>query len=142
MSMEALKMIYYSYVHSVISYGIIFWRNSHFRDVIFKIQKRILIVITNAGRRDSCRELYTNLQILTLPSQYIFSLTVFVNKNRRCFVPHSGVHDINIHQKYNLHLPSINLTLVQKGVLILEVKFIITCHYILKCNLKIPSFLN
>jgi hypothetical protein len=85
MCMEALKMIYYSYVHSVVSYGIIFWGNSPFSNNIFKIQKRILRVITNAGRRDSCCELYKNLQILTLPSQYIYSLLVFVSKNRSCF---------------------------------------------------------
>jgi hypothetical protein len=54
MSVEVMKMIYYSYVHSVISYGIIFWGNSHFSDSIFKIQKRIIRVTTNTGRRDSC----------------------------------------------------------------------------------------
>ena len=32
--------MYYSYVHSVISYGIIFWDNSHLSDSIFKIQKK------------------------------------------------------------------------------------------------------
>jgi hypothetical protein len=71
MSSEILKMIYYSYFHSLLSYGIILWGNSHFSDSIFKIQKRIIRVITNTGRRDSCRELYKKLQILTLPSQYI-----------------------------------------------------------------------
>ena len=29
MSLDVLKIICYSYVHSVISYGIIFWGNSH-----------------------------------------------------------------------------------------------------------------
>jgi hypothetical protein len=82
-----------------------------------KFKKRILRVITNAGRRDSCRELYKNLKILTLPSQYIFSLLVFVNKNRSCFVPNSEVHDINTHQKHNLHFPSTKMTSVQKRVL-------------------------
>ena len=61
------------------SYGITFWGNSHYSDSIFKIQKRIRI-ITNTGRHDSCRQLYKQLQILPLPSQYIFSLLVFVNK--------------------------------------------------------------
>ena len=86
MFLEVMKMIYYSYVHSVISYGIIFWGNSHFSDSIFKIQKRIIRIITNTGRRNSCCELSKKLQILPLPSQYIFSLLVFVNKNRSCFI--------------------------------------------------------
>jgi hypothetical protein len=40
MSLDVMKMIYYSYVHSVISYGIIFWGNSHLSDSILKIQKK------------------------------------------------------------------------------------------------------
>jgi hypothetical protein len=110
-------MIYYSYVHSVMSYGIILGGNSHHSDRIFKIQKRIIRIITNTGGRVSCRQLYKQLQILPLPSQYIFSLLVFVNKNRRLFQSNSEVHDINPRYNYNLHLPSTNLTLVQKGVL-------------------------
>jgi hypothetical protein len=69
MSLDVMKMIYYSYVHSVISYGIIFWGNSHLSDSIFKIQKRIIRVITNSGRRDSCRDFYKKLQLLPLLSQ-------------------------------------------------------------------------
>ena len=79
MALDVMKIIYYLYVHSVLSYGIFFWGNSHLSDSIFKIQKRIIRVITNSGRRDSCRDFYKKLQILPLPSQYIFSILVFVN---------------------------------------------------------------
>jgi hypothetical protein len=54
MSLDALKMIYFSYVHSIMSYGIIFWGNSHHSDNIFKIQERMIRIITNTGRHDSC----------------------------------------------------------------------------------------
>ena len=117
MSLDVLKMIYFSYVHSVMLYGIIFWGNSHYSDSIFKIQKIIIRIITNTGRRDSCCQLYKQLQILQLPSQYIFSLLVFVNKNRGLLLSDSEIHDINTCYNYNLHLPSTNLTLVKKGVL-------------------------
>jgi hypothetical protein len=39
-------------------------------DSIFKIQTRIIRVITSSGRYDSCRELFKKLQILPLQSQY------------------------------------------------------------------------
>jgi len=126
MFLDVMKIIYYSNVHSVISYGIIFWSNSHLSDSIFKIQKRIIRVITNSGRRDSCCDFYKKLQILPLPSQYIFSLLVFVNKNRSCFISNSEIHDINTCHNHNLHLPSTNLTLMQKGVFFLEVRFTTT----------------
>jgi hypothetical protein len=117
MSLDVMKMMYYSYVRSVISYGIIFGGNSHLSGSIFKIQKRIIRIITNAGRQDSCHQLYKQLQILPLPSQYIFSLLVFVNKNRSLFLCNSEIHGKNTRLNHNFHLPSTNLTLVQKGIL-------------------------
>jgi hypothetical protein len=117
MSLDVLRTIYFSYVHSVISYGIIFWGNSHFSTNIFKIQKKIIRIITNICRRDSRCQLFKQLQILPLPSQYIFSLLIFVNKNRELFLTNSEIHDINTGYKQHLHLPSTNLKLVQKGVL-------------------------
>jgi len=117
MTLDVLRMVYFSYFHSIMSYGIIFWGNSHLSSNIFKIQKRVIRIITNKSKRDSCRQLYKQLQILTLPSQYIFSLLVFVAKNRDLFLSNSEIHDINTRNNYNLHLPTTNLTLVQKGVL-------------------------
>jgi len=40
MSESALKMIYHSLFHSILSYGIIFWGNSSQSITIFKIQKK------------------------------------------------------------------------------------------------------
>jgi hypothetical protein len=100
-----------SYVHSVISYGIIFWGNSHFSGSILKIKKRVIRIITNAGRRDSCSQLYKQLQILPLPSLYIFSLHVFVNKNRSSSLSNSEIHDKNTRFNHNLHLPSTNFNI-------------------------------
>jgi hypothetical protein len=117
MSLDVLKMVCFSHVHSDTSYGIIFWGNSHHSDSIFKIKKIIIRIITNTGRHDSCRHLCKQLQILPLPSQYIFSLLVFVSKNKGLFLCNWEIHDINTRYNYNLHLPSTNLTLVQKGVL-------------------------
>jgi hypothetical protein len=117
MSLEILKMFYFSYVHSIRSYGIVFWGNSSFSNNIFKIQKRILRIITNTNRCETCRPIFKQLQILPLPSQYIFSLLMFAIKNMQLFLLNSNIHGINTRIKHDLHLPSTNLTLVQKGVL-------------------------
>ena len=52
-SLDVLKMTYFSYVHSLMSYGIIFWGDSVHSKLIFKIKKRIIRIITNSNRRDS-----------------------------------------------------------------------------------------
>jgi hypothetical protein len=54
---------------------------------------------------------------LTLPAQYIFSLLMFVIKNRYFFPSNSEIHDRNTHYNHNLHFPTTNITLVQKRVL-------------------------
>jgi hypothetical protein len=53
---------------------------------------------------------------IPIPSQYIFSILVFVNGNSDLFQLNSEIHDLNTRYNCNLHLPSTQLTLVQKGV--------------------------
>ena len=77
-------MIYFSYVHSVLSYGIIFWGNIFYSNCIFNIQKRVCM---GSGRRVSCRDLFRQLNILSLQSQYIFSLLFFVLRTGINFHP-------------------------------------------------------
>ena len=92
MTIDVIRTVYFSCFHSVMFYGIIFWGNSHLSTNIFGIQKRIIRIITNKGKRDSCCQLFKTLQILTVPSQYIFSLLVFVTKNRGQFLSNSDIH--------------------------------------------------
>ena len=82
---KSRKMVYYSYYHSVISYGIIFWGTSPYSSNILRIQKRIVRIITNSSKRESCRQLYKQQQILTVYGQYIYSLLMFVVKSREVF---------------------------------------------------------
>jgi len=109
-------MIYFSTVHSIISYGITFWGNCTYSNIIFKIQKRVIRIMMNVGNRESCRELLKNLNILPLHSQYILSLVLFVVKNLNMFKSNSVVHTINTRNSSDLYLPSVHLSKVQKGV--------------------------
>jgi len=68
------------------TYGIILGGNQPYSDKIFKIQKRVIRIITNSRMRDSYRELFKKLEILPLYSQYIFSISVFVIKNKHLFL--------------------------------------------------------
>ena len=54
---KSWKMVYYSYFHSVMSYGIIFWGTSTYSNNIFRIQKRIIRIISNSSKREVCRQL-------------------------------------------------------------------------------------
>jgi hypothetical protein len=116
MSLENLRMTHFCNVHSILSYGIIFWGCSSCGNTVFKIQKRVIRIMMNAGNRESCRELLKKLNILPLHSQYILSLILFVVKNINMFKSNSMVHTIDTRHSSDLHLPSAHLSKVQKGV--------------------------
>jgi hypothetical protein len=51
------------------------------------------------GYREACRELFKELKISPLSSQYIFSLLLFVVNNRDYFVSNSVYHNINTRRR-------------------------------------------
>jgi hypothetical protein len=109
------KAIYFSCVHSIIAYGIIFLGNSPYSNNIFKLQKRAIRIIMNASSRVLYRELFNKLNILPLHSQYILSLLLFVVKYIEEFISYSEVHSINTCNRSDLYPPSIKLTKYHKG---------------------------
>jgi len=55
-------------------------------------------------------------------SQYIFSISIFVIKNKHLFYTNNQIHSIHTRFKANLHPPTANLTKFQKGVYYSAVK--------------------
>jgi len=119
---NTLKVIYYSYFHSIMTYGLIFWGNSPDSIKIFRLQKKIIRIMMGCRCTDSCRKLFPNLEILPLPSQYILSHLLFMIRNKSQFQVNSEIHQINTRQQANLHQPSVNATKYQKGVHCIGVK--------------------
>jgi len=115
LSLDSRKLIYCSYFHSILTYGIIFWGNSHYSNAIFKMQKRIIRIMVGIRNRDSCREYFKRLKILPLQSQYLLSLLLFVADNGDYFRSNSEIHCFNTKNKLNFHLPLTKLTVFQKG---------------------------
>ena len=124
---SALKMIYHSLFHSVMAYGVMFWRNLPHSPVIFKMFKRVIKILMGSGFRESCRGLFMELKILTLTSQYIFSLLLFVVLNRGYFAPNSVYCNFNTRQKNELHLPHLSQTVHKKGVLYPGIHWVGSC---------------
>jgi hypothetical protein len=52
LSKNALNMLYFSYIHSIISYGIIFWGISVNSIKIFRLQKKILRIMTKSKKTE------------------------------------------------------------------------------------------
>jgi hypothetical protein len=70
----------------VLTYGTVFWGTSSSCDKLFKLQKRVVRIMTDQGVRTSYRDLFEEIEILPLKSQYIFAILLFVVKNKKLFI--------------------------------------------------------
>jgi hypothetical protein len=71
--------------------------------------------MTKTRSRDSRRQLFKWLEILSLQSQYLFSLLLFVVRNKVLYTTNQEIHNINTRSNINLQLPVCNLTVFQNG---------------------------
>jgi hypothetical protein len=121
--LDTLRIIYFAHIHSIISYGIIFLGSSSYTNKVFILQKKIIRIITNTKSRKSCMELFKNLEIMTLYSQYIYSLILYTVNNKYLFNTNNEIHTYRTRYNNNLHLPIVKLSEFNKGAYISGVKF-------------------
>jgi hypothetical protein len=83
---------------------------------IFVAQKRAIRVTLRLNPRSPCKERFKRLGILTVPSLYIYSMMMFIVRNRNIYQMNSAGHQIYTRQFGNLHVSSVRLSLIQRGV--------------------------
>ena len=115
MSRDILKSVYFAHIHSLLSYGIIFWGSSSYAKKIFMIQKKSIRIITNSKPTESCRHHFINLEIMTMYSQYIYSLMVYIVKNQHLYEFNNEIHKYRTRYNNDLHLRSANLKRYKDG---------------------------
>ncbi|KAG8250740.1 hypothetical protein J6590_108611 [Homalodisca vitripennis] len=95
-AISILKMAYYGLVYPHMSYGITLWggcANTHFQRC-FVLQKKAIRIISKIGMRESCREHFKSLDLLTLPSLYMYETVLYCRY--KCEVTRGrDIHDYN-----------------------------------------------
>ena len=86
------------------------------------LQKRAVRLTKGHGNRTSFRNFFKHLNILPLKSKYMFSILLFVIKNRNLFTTNSDNHTIKTRQSDNLYLPSSSLSIHQNGAHLIGIK--------------------
>jgi hypothetical protein len=83
-NINTIRSIYYSRFHSTrtIKYGTLFEGNSSNSAKMFTLQKKTVRITAGAQPRTSCRSIFKQLEILSLPCKYIVSLTNFIIHNQ------------------------------------------------------------
>jgi len=136
---EILKIIYFAHFHTVMSYSVIFWGNCSYAKKVFIFQKKIIRIITNTRPRDSCWETFRNMQIMTLYSQYVYSLLFFTVDNKHIFTANNEIHKYNTRNNNTLHPTLANLTKYNKGPYISDIKVFNNIPQYLKASVHNPK---
>jgi hypothetical protein len=119
---DTLRVIYFVHIHSIISYGIIFGGSSYYANKVFTFQKKSIRILTNTRPRHSGRKTFKNIEIMTLYSQYIYSLVLYTVNNKHLFDTNNEIHKYKTKNKKNLYLPVANLSKFNKGAYISGIK--------------------
>ena len=117
------RLVYFSYFHSIMSYGILLWGRAADVDSIFILQKRAIRSIYQLRCRDSLRELFKVIDILTVPCQYIFENIMYVRKNIHEFSKYYNIHNRNTRNKNKLVHPHCRLAKVSTSFVGLCVRY-------------------
>lgn len=86
---------YHAYIASILRYGLILWGNSVDAHKVFVCQKKCVRAICGIPPYETCRHIFKQLNLLTLPSLYIFEICKFVKNHPSLFHRASDVYPRN-----------------------------------------------
>lgn len=101
-SVQAQMTAYYSLFQSRLNYAILAWGHAPCSKRLFALQRRAVRVIAGIGYRDDCRQHFSQLNILTFPSLYIFQCLLYAHNNSTSYPQNSDVHEYNTRHRYDL----------------------------------------
>lgn len=117
------KIVYFSYFHSLMSYGLLLWGNAANANSIFILQKRAVRAIYRLSPRVSLRQLFPQMGILTMPCLYIFMTIMYARKTRHMYSRNGDSHSYETRQRHKFVLPKSKLSKVHKSFVINSVRF-------------------
>ena len=107
------KTFYYSNIHSHFRYAIIFWGSVSYSERAFIAQKRALRALRGLRFTDSCRGLFREEGVLTVPAVYIYESISFLVKHPEYFDEYRS--DTSNRHGQDFRLPRHRLTKYEKG---------------------------
>lgn len=111
-----LLYVYYSLVGSVIDYAIIVWGDCAEKERVFRLQRRIIRIISNIQYRDDCRDSFRSLKILTLPCLYIFRCLLHAKRTADTLLLQRDIHEHNTRHSRDLRLNYHRIYKTRSGV--------------------------
>lgn len=101
-NVEGLLSIYYGLAYSHVANNIVSWGIANNIQRVLIGQKRIIRLIFNKGRMESCRNVYIQNNILTVPSILLWKCALYVFKHKSNFKSVGGYHSYSTRHGNNL----------------------------------------
>lgn len=118
LDVSLLISVYYGVVYPHLSYGIQIWGFDSLKTAyLFRLQKRAIRVIFGMKTIESCKEMFRQNRILTLPSLYIFESLLFLKRNQQLFSIASTDHGHNLRNKHTFSIPKHKTSFYKKHLL-------------------------
>jgi len=127
--LDCLKMLYFSFVHPHILYGVEIFANTYtlYLDKLLKLNNKLLRILQQ--KDNYCRniELYVNYNILPITELHCFQILCIVHKltyhkellpkiYHNYFTENYKIHDYYTRNKNNLHLSTVNLCFGSRAI--------------------------
>lgn len=117
-----LMTAYFALFHSHLRYGITLWGNSCGWKKVFIWQKKAIRIMQNVPERETCKPIFKKLQIMTLPSLYIFCCLVSVRESLGSLKVRQEIHSYSTRQKHLLDLLPLKLEKTNSSHIIMKLK--------------------
>ena len=102
--------------HIHLRYGLTLWGGDpKSKKKIFRLQKKAIRILGRVGKHASCRNIFKDLNILTLPCLYISEIVYRVRLNWEQTSQNEEIHDHNTQQKSDFHTQYCRTTLCKNN---------------------------
>jgi hypothetical protein len=83
------------YFQTCMKYGIVFWGTDCDSIKVFHMQKKVIRLIAGVKKYESCRQIFKDSKIFTMPSLCILEVLCFINKNKKNLNNNCNIHNHN-----------------------------------------------
>ena len=117
-----LRRIYFAHFQLHLRYGIIFCGGDSESKTAFKVQKRVIHIISGANKCKSCTQIFKDYRILTVTSLYILEVLYYRKRYKGSLKQNVSIQGHNTWSKLNFHSEFCNTVLFQKSEVNMGIK--------------------
>lgn len=149
-NLETLKMVYYSHIHSHISFGVVLYGATSDLNLqnILILQKKAIRIMLKLQQQESVKKLFSKLGILTIYGLYIMETILAVRQADERLPKLGSSHNYLTRNRNQLAAPQINLQFTRKKPIVAGIRFynnlpkdILSIDNFLKFKMKLKHYL-